>query len=299
MTFKKHDRVILQGIPNKVSVVKALRKHEAYVVAEDNTSGKWWNLHEMTLVETMLRAQLADAKADRDRLAAANSFRMCVNCGVVVPSSHDRAQPGPGCKSPDACTFDLTPREAWEHWRTKALQYRADAQAAVALVVERAVKAANDEAEYQASVAKEQHASGIDWRATDWASRKLREVEAAIRALADADGLALVQALRDRAEKTEAQRDSRAEQVETITAHRNEIAAELAAAQQREASALEHVRTLVRVARGYQSMPGYLMHPMLADQCDRAALASSTPADTWHERRTMLPDGDARKEGGK
>lgn len=29
----------------------------------------------------------------------------------------------------------------------------------------------------------------------------------------------------------------------------------------------------------------------------RAALASTPPADTWHERRTMLPDGDARKGG--
>lgn len=72
------------------------------------------------------------------------------------------------------------------------------------------------------------------------------------------------------------------------------LRAELAASRAREASALEHVRTLVCVARGYQSMPGYLMHPMLADQCDRAALASTPPADTWHERRTMLPDGDAR-----
>ncbi len=30
----------------------------------------------------------------------------------------------------------------------------------------------------------------------------------------------------------------------------------------------------------------------------RAALAPTPPADTWHERRTMLPDGDARKGEG-
>ena len=80
--------------------------------------------------------------------------------------------------------------------RAENARLRADAQAAVAVIVERAMKAANDEAEYQASVAKNQDANGIDWRATDWASRKLREVEAAIRDLADADALAVVEALR-------------------------------------------------------------------------------------------------------
>lgn len=48
--------------------------------------------------------------------------RMCVACGTRVPASHDRAQPGPGCPSPDACTFDLTPHEAWQHWRAVAHQ---------------------------------------------------------------------------------------------------------------------------------------------------------------------------------
>ena len=76
-------------------------------------------------IDHVARALLAD-RAELDRLRSeTDAFRMCVNCGRVVPASHDRAEPGPGCKAPDACTFDLTPREAWEHWRAKAHQYRA------------------------------------------------------------------------------------------------------------------------------------------------------------------------------
>lgn len=39
---------------------------------------------------------------------------------------------------------------------------------------------------------------------------------------------------------------------------------------------------------------GEIRHFALADM-----VFLPTPPDTWHERRTMLPDGDARKEGGK
>ena len=55
--------------------------------------------------------------------------RMCVNCGKYAPAGHDRTQPLPECVGPDdmaACTFDLTPSEAWQHWSKIAHDLRAD-----------------------------------------------------------------------------------------------------------------------------------------------------------------------------
>lgn len=126
-----------------------------------------------------LVAELAQARAETDE------FRMCVNCGLVVPASHDRAQPGPACEAPDACTFDLTPREAWEYWRAKAHQARADAQAAVALVAERAAAEADP---WDGPVTKN--------KIVDAQAIVAQQVKARIRALAPVDGLAEVAKLR-------------------------------------------------------------------------------------------------------
>jgi hypothetical protein len=55
--------------------------------------------------------------------------RMCVNCGKTVPASHPRHEPLPECVGPDgmaACTFDLTPDEAWQHWRNEWHRQRDD-----------------------------------------------------------------------------------------------------------------------------------------------------------------------------
>lgn len=134
-----------------------------------------------------LARALLDARAELVRLRAeSDAFRMCVNCGLIVPASHDRAQPGPGCAAPDACTFDLTPREACDHWRAKAHKYQADAQAAVALVVERAADMIEDNVRHAKELGRE-----------IWAMPDLR-------ALAPADGLAAVDALRK--ERDEAKR---------------------------------------------------------------------------------------------
>ena len=77
--------------------------------------------------------------------------RMCLNCGRTAPASHDRAEPGPGCVSPDACTFDLTPDEAWHYWRKVAHDLRDRAKAAEAALarvdtetLERAAKVAEN-----------------------------------------------------------------------------------------------------------------------------------------------------------
>lgn len=70
------------------------------------------------------------AEADRDRLAAElGKRRMCVNCGRTKPVSEDRHEPLPECTGPDgyaACTFDMTPQEAWEHWRGEAHRLAAE-----------------------------------------------------------------------------------------------------------------------------------------------------------------------------
>lgn len=50
--------------------------------------------------------------------------RMCVVCGISVPASHDRSEAWPECPAKDACTFDMTPSEAADHWRNLAHQER-------------------------------------------------------------------------------------------------------------------------------------------------------------------------------
>lgn len=79
--------------------------------------------------------------------------------------------------------------------------------------------------------------------------------------------------------------------------------AELAAAQQREAgllAALEDplvVHLNMVAGKIAKPLPSQLAH-IYGEDVIRAALAPTPPADTWHERRTMLPDGDARKGEG-
>jgi len=81
------------------------------------------------------------------------------------------------------------------------------------------------------------------------------------------------------------------------------LAAELAAAQQREAellAALEDplvVHLNMVAGKIAKPLPSQLAH-IYGEDVIRAALAPTPPADTWHERRTMLPDGDARKGEG-
>ena len=98
---------------------------------------RWWHealSHRLrALADPSGVEALAALRAERDALRAeTDAFRMCVACGIVVAASHDRTQPGPGCKAPDACTFDLTPSEAWQHWRTKEHAARAERDDALA-----------------------------------------------------------------------------------------------------------------------------------------------------------------------
>ena len=62
--------------------------------------------------------------------------RQCVNCGRWFPKEWDRAKAPDDCKSPDACTIDMTADEAWQHWRKEAHTERARAESSEALVAE-------------------------------------------------------------------------------------------------------------------------------------------------------------------
>lgn len=76
------------------------------------------------------REKAEKAEAERDRLRAElDGRRMCVNCGTFAPVGHTRNHPLPECVGPDglsACTFDLTPKEAWQHWSVEAHKLRAE-----------------------------------------------------------------------------------------------------------------------------------------------------------------------------
>ena len=56
---------------------------------------------------------------------AGEGGRLCVACGRTLPASHDRTKPGLGCKSPDACTIDMTLDEAFLFWRQRSHDLRA------------------------------------------------------------------------------------------------------------------------------------------------------------------------------
>ena len=183
---------------------------------------------------------------------------------------------------------------------------RADAQAAVALVVERAARLLDKRVE-QLVVG---HGSyEIDTNVTnlpEWVETAVEELEPlaqAIRALAPADGLAAVDALRVEARENAMQALASMGQAQEAYEAQLEAEAELAAAQQREAgllAALEDplvVHLNMVAGKIAKPLPSQLAH-IYGEDVIRAALAPTPPADTWHERRTMLPDGDARKGEG-
>ena len=139
----------------------------------------------------------------------------------------------------------------------------------------------------------------------EWVETAVEELEPlaqAIRALAPADGLAAVDALRVEARENAMQALASMGQAQEAYEAQLEAEAELAATQQREAElrgALEMSRQGWRNALELDLLPKQHRHSAktMADIAD-AALAPTPPADTWHERRTMLPDGDARKGEG-
>ena len=175
---------------------------------------------------------------------------------------------------------------------------KADAQAAVA----RAYEAAAERLDLAEHDAEER-----DWRSGANAFAALAK---GLRALAPADGLAAVDALRAQVERATSEiqgfqdlaRENMRQWGAAVT--RAETAeAELAAAQQREAellAALEDplvVHLNMVAGKIAKPLPSQLAH-IYGEDVIRAALAPTPPADTWHERRTMLPDGDARKGEG-
>ena len=94
-------------------------------------------------VMVLVSRQACDEAATRIRALASEkeglrreTGRQCVNCGRWFPKEWDRAKAPDDCKSPDACTIDMTADEAWQHWRKEAHTERARAESSEALVAE-------------------------------------------------------------------------------------------------------------------------------------------------------------------
>lgn len=68
--------------------------------------------------------RITQLERERDRAGAViGKTRMCLNCGRYIDASLPRETVLPECVGPEGlsgCTFDMTPQEAWLHWRTKA-----------------------------------------------------------------------------------------------------------------------------------------------------------------------------------
>jgi hypothetical protein len=87
---------------------------------------------EMAGVVAGWRERAEAAEAERDSLKEKlGLLRVCVNCWRTADASKvKRGDDLPECVGPDGlsgCTFDLTPQEAWEHWRSVAHDRREDA----------------------------------------------------------------------------------------------------------------------------------------------------------------------------
>lgn len=214
-----------------------------------------------------------------------------------------------------------------EELEAELAQARADAQAAVALVVAELRQFVTDS--YQCGCMD----AGCAGRHAERNST-LEALSETLDALAPADGLAAVEALRKERDRfkmaCEAQGKTVVDvagvmnavspaQIEAMSAiflnpmiqateaDRDRLAAELAAAKQREARLTQALEAkLARLVGAGNDLYdatvkaiGLRKHPAwVALRAWSAALAPTPPDTTWHERRTMLPDGDARKEGG-
>ncbi len=207
----------------------------------------------------------------------------CVKCSHY-PTFQERASKQLKDAAPDIARALLSTR-------AELARVRADAQAAVALMVERAVAQCTEHDDIS------HNDFGDGWRMC------ASSIASAIRALAPADGLAAVKALRVEARENAMQALASMGQAQEAYEAQLDAEAELAAAQQREAellAALEDplvVHLNMVAGKIAKPLPSQLAH-IYGEDVIRAALAPTPPADTWHERRTMLPDGDARKGEG-
>ncbi len=207
----------------------------------------------------------------------------CVKCSHY-PTFQERASKQLKDAAPDIARALLSTR-------AELARVRADAQAAVA----RAYEAAAERLDLAEHDAEER-----DWRSGANAFAALAK---GLRALAPADGLAAVDALRAEIADLKMNMDADLRTMVREGQQLRTLAAELAAAQQREAellAALEDplvVHLNMVAGKIAKPLPSQLAH-IYGEDVIRAALAPTPPADTWHERRTMLPDGDARKGEG-
>lgn len=68
-----------------------------------------------------LVAEVQSLRAERDQAKLQlGQLRLCVTCGRTRDASVPREQPDADCVHPEhgaPCLYDMTPMEAWQHWR--------------------------------------------------------------------------------------------------------------------------------------------------------------------------------------
>ena len=118
-------------------------------IAAQRSAAAWYeqlNQHNSRRAEAAETALAAMTKELETARLATGLVRLCVNCGKTRPADYGAATPRAGCPSPDACTWDMTPQEAADHWR-KIAHDRYTAIAAERAKTAKLVEAARD-AEY-------------------------------------------------------------------------------------------------------------------------------------------------------
>jgi len=165
--------------------------------------------------------------------------------------------------------------------RAELARVKTDAAAAMALMVAQAATQADP---WDGPVTKN--------KLVDAQAIAAQQIKARIRALAPADGLAAVEALRVEARENAMQALASMGQAQEAYEAQLEAEAELARVKAREAVAYrDGWRFAYRQCLATGSVP---------DPDYKGGATPTDPGDgwTWHERRTMLPDGDARKGEG-
>lgn len=190
-----------------------------------------------------------------------------------------------------------------EKLEAELARLRADAQAAVALMVERAADACVDLAAQVSNAAL----TGLPEQARLRESMEATFTKAShvIRALAPADGLAAVEALRVEARENAMQALASMGQAQDAYEAQLEAEAELAAAQQRERVLREALKRLLPAARHYGGLTDD--HAKSIEHAEAtirdSQIVATDPGDgwTWNERLGWIgPDGkpaDPRRRG--
>lgn len=107
---------------NETQVIESIAMRDKFIIERD----LWLEFVNQlpdkrpSLDSTVAAAIEAAALTAERRAKEEVEGRLCVNCGRVFPREWDRTKAPADCKSPDACTIDMTAEEAFRHWKAEA-----------------------------------------------------------------------------------------------------------------------------------------------------------------------------------